>query len=229
MLPKIPFGFFTLVRKKSHPAQAVFKGQPFYPSSGTHAKPAPIIIDEGGELALRPVGIRHIEPLSPSNHPITRIMSQQVSIAGSWKSRYSRRMLLWRHVRTILTSLLLMTAIAYLANLANHHWSSPHIWFSLSFFVALPAVLIGLLLFHQSWVLMAITMYGTIGLALDIATLVQEATLAEASTSILVMESLSGLLNFLLIVYGGRVFLSGTMAGRPVASRHPNPPSPFSS
>ena len=68
-----------------------------------------------------------------------------------------------------------------------------------------------LLFSSQSWVLMASVMYGTIGLALDIATLVQEATLAEVREAVVILEGLSGVLNFLLIACGGYAFLSATM------------------
>ena len=92
-----------------------------------------------------------------------------------------------------------------------------------------PIFLMCLLFSSQSWVLMASVMYGTIGLALDIATLVQEATLTEVRGAVVILEGLSGVLNFLLIACGGYAFLSATMVGKPVATRPPNPPSPFSS
>jgi hypothetical protein len=76
---------------------------------------------------------------------------------------------------------------------------------------------------------MATVIYGTIGLALDIATLVQEATLAEVREAVVILGGLSGVFNFLLIACGGYAFLSEITAGHPVATRPPNPPSPFSS
>ena len=155
------------------------------------------------------VGSAIIEYPSLSDHPITPSICQQVSIAAPFKSRYSRCMLLSRHIQVILAGLLL--------------------WFSIGFLVVTPIFLMCMLFSSQSWVLMASVMYGTIGLALDIATLIQEATLAEVREAVVILEGLSGVLNFLLIACGGYAFLSATMVGPPVATRPPNPPSPFSS
>jgi len=57
------------------------------------------------------------------------------------------------------------------------------------------------------WAVMACVMYGTVGLAMDVATIVQ--ILSKDSDSILTLLSslVSGFLNFLLILFGGRSFL----------------------
>ena len=134
-----------------------------------------------------------------------------------------------RHIQAILAGLLLIAGISYVTVPPNPDGSAHGIWFLIGFLVGTPIFLIGLLFCGQSWVLMLAVMYGTIGLALDIATLVQEATLAEAREAVVILEGLSGVLNFLLIACGGHAFLSGTLAGQPAAARPPNPPSPFSS
>jgi hypothetical protein len=138
-------------------------------------------------------------------------------------------MLFSRHIQGILAGLLLIAGISYVTVPSNPDGSAPGIWFSIGFLVGTPIFLMCLLFSSQSWVLMATVMYGTIGLALDIATLIQEATLAQVREAVIILEGLSGVLNFLLIACGGYAFLSGTMVGQPGATRPPNPPSPFSS
>jgi len=175
------------------------------------------------------VGSAIIEYPSLSDHPITPSTCQQVSIAAPFKSRYSRCMLLSRHIQVILAGLLLIAGISYVTVPAHSNGQVHGIWFSIGFLVGTPILLMCLLFSSQSWVLMASVMYGTIGLALDIATLIQEATLAEVREAVVILQGLSGVLNFLLIACGGYAFLSATMVEPPVATRPPNPPSPFSS
>jgi hypothetical protein len=79
------------------------------------------------------------------------------------------------------------------------------------------------------WGAMAGVIYGTVGLALDLATAVQVITKDAELLPALATSGVSGLLNFLLIVYGGQVFLNVPPAPRRPGSRPPNPPSPFSS
>ena len=79
------------------------------------------------------------------------------------------------------------------------------------------------------WGAMASVVYGTVGMALDLATAVQVLTKDADLFPALATSGLSGLLNFLLILYGGQVFLNVPQAPPPPESRPPNPPSPFSS
>ena len=171
------------------------------------------------------IGIR----LSVTIHPITPSVDQQASLAALFRNRYSRRMLPLRHLQGILAGLLLIAGISYIIVPAHPDGSAHGIWFSIGFLVGAPLFLMCLLFSRQSWVLMATIMYGTIGLALDMATLVQEATLTEMRVAVIILEGLSGALNFLLITCGGYAFLSGTLVGQPVATHPPNPPSPVSS
>lgn len=96
------------------------------------------------------------------------------------------------------------------------------------FLFAIPITLAAVLLARARWALMAAVMYGTIGLALDISTVVQELTKADGHSTVLMLSGLTGLLNFLLIVIGGRAFLDVLQPASPPASRAPNPRSPSS-
>lgn len=101
-------------------------------------------------------------------------------------------------------------------------------WFSTAFLIGLPVLLAILIGLDPRRMGLAVTMYSTIGLALDIATMVQELTQTDGRPAIYGLGMLSGVLNFLLIVCGGRAFLNGTKEGRPQAIHRPNPPPPFS-
>jgi hypothetical protein len=114
-----------------------------------------------------------------------------------------------------------------LAAAATHDDSRPLGW--LLFLYGLPLVLIGCLLANQRWALMAAVMYGTVGLALDISTVVQGITKPDVPQAVLAMSGVTGLLNFLLIVFGGRGFLTVSGPSSPPGSPHPSPPSPSSS
>jgi len=110
---------------------------------------------------------------------------------------------------------------------------SRSIWHQLAwngFLFWMPLILAGLLFGRARWVLMAGVMYGTIGLALDISTLVQTLIHSEPQSRLVIMSVASGLLNFLLIVLGGRAFLdvngTGTSRSTPPGAPPPSPPSP---
>ena len=77
----------------------------------------------------------------------------------------------------------------------------------ISFFTLVPFGL-GLLVwrgFH--WAVMACVMYGTVGLAMDVATMVQILSKDPDVMLTLLSSLVSGFLNFLLILFGGRSFL----------------------
>ncbi|MDQ6735362.1 MAG: hypothetical protein M3Z35_14800 [Nitrospirota bacterium] len=96
------------------------------------------------------------------------------------------------------------------------------------FLFAIPVALVGFLMAKARWALMAAVMYGTIGLALDISTVVQELTKADGHPTVLVLSGITGVLNFLLIAIGGRGFLDVLQPASPPAGRAPNPQSPSS-
>jgi len=92
------------------------------------------------------------------------------------------------------------------------------------FVFVIPLGLGACLLAEARWALMAGVIYGTIGLALDVSTIVQELTKGDSRTMILVMSGVTGLLNFLLILTGGRGFLDVGSNGTPPESPPPNLP-----
>ena len=96
------------------------------------------------------------------------------------------------------------------------------------FLFAIPITLAGFIVAGARWALMAAVMYGTIGLALDISTVVQELTKGEGHPTVLMLSGITGGLNFLLLAIGGRGFLDVLQAASPPASRAPNPQSPSS-
>lgn len=96
------------------------------------------------------------------------------------------------------------------------------------FLFGIPLAL-GLLLFGRvRWALMAAVMYGTIGLALDISTVVQELTKGDGQPNVVALSGLTGLLNFLLIAIGGRGFLDVLRPASLPTGRVPNLRSPSS-
>ncbi len=94
------------------------------------------------------------------------------------------------------------------------------------FLFGIPTLLIGALLARQRWALMAAVIYGTVGLALDISTLVYVLTHETAGRFYGSAVGLSGLLNFLLIAFGGKGFLSVIDSGTLPKGRPPSHPSP---
>jgi hypothetical protein len=95
------------------------------------------------------------------------------------------------------------------------------------FLILLPLSLIGPVWMAWRWSAMACVVYGTIGLALDLATLVSVAPHLDTEMPTSVLSGLSGLANFLLILFGGRSFLYLASELSPPRSHPPNPPSPF--
>ncbi len=147
--------------------------------------------------------------------------------------RYSPRMTMRRILALLLIGLVVL---AFLQRIIQGAMPFASLWHQLAwngFLFWLPLILAGLLLGRARWVLMASVMYGTIGLALDLSTIVQALTRAEPSSKTLMTSGATGLLNFLLIVLGGRGFLDVS----PVASSEetppeappPNPPPPSAS
>jgi hypothetical protein len=97
------------------------------------------------------------------------------------------------------------------------------------YLLAFPIALAALVRIGWSWTAMVCVIYGTVGLALDLAT-VTSILGGQGETGVLFLFSvMSGIVNFLLILFGGRAFFHSFQAtGLPV-SRPPNPPSPSSS
>lgn len=104
----------------------------------------------------------------------------------------------------------LLVAFAVLLQLAHTSNSSASrlprlVWYG--FLYGLPPLLGGLLLWGARWVLMACVMYGTIGLALDISTVVQVLSGPAPQPLVLTVSAVTGLTNLFLILLGGWSFL----------------------
>ena len=80
------------------------------------------------------------------------------------------------------------------------------IWYGVQF--GLPLFVGGICLVGKRWGAMVGVLYGTIGLALDIATFVQSMTSGTDSLHFVGLILLTALFNFLLIVFGGRQVLT---------------------
>lgn len=92
------------------------------------------------------------------------------------------------------------------------------------FLMLMPAGLGTLVWLRFRWAAMACVMYGTVGLALDLSTVVVVLTKDADGLWSLLTNLVSGGLNFLLILIGGRSFLGGVVVQPPPESRPPNPP-----
>lgn len=97
------------------------------------------------------------------------------------------------------------------------------------FLIGVPVFLLIAVRFGFRWAMMASVIYGTVGLALDLSTLVQLITKDQPTFTMLIASGFSGLLNFLVIAFGGRAFLDVPQAPPPPGSHPPNPPFPASS
>ncbi|MBX3237893.1 MAG: hypothetical protein KF814_17250 [Nitrospiraceae bacterium] len=98
----------------------------------------------------------------------------------------------------------------------------------MGFLFGVPACLTGAVMWTgRRWAVMAIVMYGTIALALDLATLVQELSQSALRVPVVVLTAGSSLCCFLLMLLGGRAVLTIEDAG-PGVDRRPNLRSPSS-
>lgn len=75
-----------------------------------------------------------------------------------------------------------------------------------TFLFALPILLAASTLAGIRWASMLTVMYGTIGLALDLSTLIQ--LRGDSTGPVFLLSGISGLLNGLVIVLGGVLFLN---------------------
>lgn len=96
----------------------------------------------------------------------------------------------------------------------------------LSFFILVPLGLALVIWCRFRWAPAVCVFYATVGLAMDIATIVQ--TLAKDSGGIgsMMASGVSGLFYLCLIVFGGQSFLGVGQGPMPPESRPPNPPFP---
>ena len=141
------------------------------------------------------------------------------------RGSYSASMKAFRPVITLLVALVVLEGLLFEAGSANSLATIRD-----GILLGVPTLLVaGILLLRQHWVVMAAVMYSTIALALDLSTIVQEASQASPRPPILALTLGSSLLNFLLMIFGGRCALSFRPDESPPTTPQPNLQSPSSS
>ena len=97
------------------------------------------------------------------------------------------------------------------------------------YLITFPIALAGFVWIGWTWTAMACVIYGTVGLALDLATVTSILGGQGEIGTLFFFSALSGMVNFLLILFGGRAFLHSSLGAALPGSRLPSPPSPSSS
>ncbi len=129
--------------------------------------------------------------------------------------------------RTVLLTLLLGLLFIEAGLLLSQNGTSmtPGLAWRLGFFILSPltlAVLVGL---RFRWAAMVCVIYATVGLAMDLATIIQVLNRDSDAVPSMTTSGISGFLNFLLIVFGGRSLLDVGQEPMPLKSPPPSPPS----
>lgn len=96
----------------------------------------------------------------------------------------------------------------------------------MSFFALIPLGLSLLVWLQFRWSAAVCVFYATIGLAIDIATIVQALSTDADAVASLMASLISGLFYFCLILFGWQSFLAVDQELMPPKFRPPNPPSP---
>ena len=97
------------------------------------------------------------------------------------------------------------------------------------YLLVFPLTLAGLVWIGWTWTAMACFIYGTVGLALDLATVTSILGGQGEPGALFLFSVTSGVMNFLLILFGARAFLHSFQETALPVSRPPSPPSPPSS
>lgn len=95
----------------------------------------------------------------------------------------------------------------------------------IGFFILIPLGLALLIWFQFRWATVVCVFYATVGLAMDVATIVQRLGKDSEGVATLMASGVSGLFYLCLIVFGGRSFLDVGPEPTPPESRPPSPPS----
>lgn len=94
------------------------------------------------------------------------------------------------------------------------------------FFILIPLGLALLIWFQFRWAPVVCVFYATIGLAMDVATIVQALEKDSEGVASIMASGVSGLFYLCLIVFGGRSFLDVGQEPTPLEPRPPSPPFP---
>ncbi len=134
------------------------------------------------------------------------------------------------HHRRLLTLLaaLFFIGLVTLRNMAGLETSPAKVVAWSLYLVGAPLALLGLVWRGWTWTAMACVVYGTVGLALDLATVAGLLGGENERSGLLALSTASGLSNLLLILFGGRAFVQALQGPWPPGSRPPSPPSPSS-
>jgi len=95
----------------------------------------------------------------------------------------------------------------------------------INFFILIPLGLALLIWFQFRWASVVCVFYATVGLAMDVATIVQVPAKDSEGVVSMMASGVSGLFYLCLIVFGGRSFLDVGQGPMPPESRPPSPPS----
>lgn len=156
------------------------------------------------------------------NQPSTRTWEGSRQLAEDERGSYSAAMKAPRSVIALLVALVALEGILFMVG-STSAVSTIRDGVLLGFLFGFPALLVGgLVATPQYWIVMAAVMYSTVALALDLATIVQEASQASPRSIILVLTVGSSLLNFLIMIFGGRCALTVRTDERPPGGPHPN-------
>ena len=97
------------------------------------------------------------------------------------------------------------------------------------YLLVFPLTLASLVWMGWTWTAMACVIYGTVGLALDLATVTSILGGKGETDTLFLFSVMSGIVNFSLILFGARAFLHSFQETALPLSRPPSPPSPSSS
>lgn len=130
--------------------------------------------------------------------------------------------------QTVLLNLLIGTLIveAGFLLIASDVSSRPGMAWRIGFFILMPLALAVLIWLQLRWAAMVCVIYATVGLAMDIATIVQKLAKDTEGLVSMTANGVSGLFYLCLIVFGGRSFLDADQGPMPPESRPPSPPFP---
>ena len=122
----------------------------------------------------------------------------------------------------VLSTLIVETGFLFIQNGA----STPLVMdWKINFFILIPLGLALLIWFQVRWASVVCVFYATVGLAMDVATIVQVPAKDAEGVVSMMASGVSGLFYLCLIVFGGRSFLDVGQGPMPPEFRPPSPPS----